>query len=231
MVRNAYLSEGGMQVVRLNEVTITASKRDANAFSSVYGGLADYRATGEELRRFGGSTGYDILMRVPSVRVSGDLITLSGQTRAPLFLIDEMRFEGEDAVESLRGLDANDIKSIEIVKSVSAGFLGPEASAGAILIMLNTGAEVKAKASPGLTVFTTQGYNKAVEFYHPVYETLEQISNQKSDVRSTIYWNPALNTDADGKAVIRFYTPDNLVKPHLIMEGITAGGYLMRFER
>jgi hypothetical protein len=231
MVRNAYLSEGGMQVVRLNEVTITASKRDANAFSSVYGGLADYRATGEELRRFGGSTGYDILMRVPGVRVAGDLITLSGQTRAPLFLIDEMRFEGEDAVESLKGLDANDIKSIEIVKSVSAGFLGPEASAGAILVMLNTGAEVKAKASPGLTVFTTQGYNKAVEFYHPVYETLEQIGSQKSDVRSTIYWNPALNTDADGKAVIRFYTPDNLIKPHLIMEGVTAGGYLMRFER
>ena len=46
-----------------------------------------------------------------------------------------------------------------------------------------------------------------------------------------LYWNPALNTDADGKAVIRFYTPANLVKPHLIMEGITAGGYLMRFER
>ncbi|WP_221659182.1 TonB-dependent receptor plug domain-containing protein [Bacteroides salyersiae] len=230
-VRNAYLSEGGMQVVRLNEVTITASKRDAGAFSSIYGGLADYRATGEELRRFGGSTGYDILMRVPGVRVSGDLITLSGQSSAPLFLIDEMRFEGDDAVESLRGLDANDIKSIEIVKGVSAGFLGPEAAAGAILIMLNTGADVKAKASPGLAVFTTQGYNKAVEFYHPVYETPEQKSSQKSDVRSTVYWNPDLKTDADGRTVIRFYTPDNLIKPHLILEGVTAGGYLMRFER
>lgn len=231
MIREAYLNEGGMQVIRLNEVTITASKREVGTFSSIYGGLSDYRATGEELRRFGGSTGFDILIRVPGVRVSGNHITLSGQTTSPLFLIDEMRFEEEDAIEALRGLDANDIKSIEIVKSVSSAFLGPEAAAGAILIMLSEGTEMKAKASPGLTVFTTQGYNKSVEFYHPVYETPEQHNNAKNDIRSTIYWNPMLHTDADGKAVIRFYTPDNPVTPHLIIEGITEGGYPIRFEK
>lgn len=230
-VREAYLSEGGMQVVRLSEVTITASNRDAGAFSSIYGGLSDYRATGEELRRFGGSTAYDVLMRVPGVRISGDVVTLSGENASPLFLIDEMRFEGSDAVESLRGLDANDIKSVEIVKSVSSAFLGPEAAAGAILIMLNEGTSVKREASPGLVVFTTQGYHNSIEFYHPVYDSPEQVSNPKRDLRSTIYWNPMLRTDADGKALIRFYTPDNPIMPHLVIEGVTEGGYPIRFER
>lgn len=63
-----------------------------------------------------------------------------------------------------------------------------------------------------------------------MYETSEPKENDKPDIRTTVYWNPNLQTDENGRAVIRFYTPDNLIDPHLIIEGVTANGYLLRVE-
>lgn len=227
-VRDSYLGEGGMKVIHLNEVTVTASKRAAGpAPLSALSNLV----WGDKLTNFGGSTAYDVVTRTPGVWQSGGKITLSGETQPPLFIISQMRYESESAVDALKSLDISTIESIEVIKGASAVFLGHEAAAGAVIVNLKDGAKIEAKAAPGLTMFTMQGYSKAVEFYHPVYETPEQMGNKKTDFRTTVYWNQDLQTDEDGKAIIRFYTPDNQVKPHLVIEGVAPSGYLMRFER
>lgn len=73
------------------------------------------------------------------------------------------------------------------------------------------------------------GYTLPKERYHPVYET-PTAENQKPDIRHTIYWNPTLPIDRNGKAIIRFYTSDQPENMHVVIEGITDRGKIVRYE-
>lgn len=49
-------------------------------------------------------------------------------------------------------------------------------------------------------------------------------ANETPDFRSTLYWNPSMQTDANGKAKIQFYTSDDVGTMTLHVEGYTATG-------
>jgi len=49
-----------------------------------------------------------------------------------------------------------------------------------------------------------QGYTHALEYYSPAYPTKE-LYMDKVDKRRTLYWNPSIQTDGNGKAVIECY--------------------------
>ena len=49
-----------------------------------------------------------------------------------------------------------------------------------------------------------QGYTHALEYYSPAYPTKE-LYMDKVDKRRTLYWNPSVQTDENGKAVIECY--------------------------
>ena len=53
------------------------------------------------------------------------------------------------------------------------------------------------------------------------------------DYRSTLYWNPLLITDENGKATIRFFNSDNAHKIEIAVEGLSSSGvpgtYLQTF--
>lgn len=49
-----------------------------------------------------------------------------------------------------------------------------------------------------------QGYTHALEYYSPAYPTKE-LYMYKVDKRRTLYWNPSVRTDENGKAVIECY--------------------------
>ena len=49
-----------------------------------------------------------------------------------------------------------------------------------------------------------QGYTRPLEYYSPAYPTKE-LYMDKVDKRRTLYWNPSVRTDENGKAVIECY--------------------------
>ena len=49
-----------------------------------------------------------------------------------------------------------------------------------------------------------QGYTHALEYYSPAYPTKE-LYMDIVDKRRTLYWNPSVRTDENGKAVIECY--------------------------
>jgi len=57
----------------------------------------------------------------------------------------------------------------------------------------------------GAIMFTYQGIYMAREFYQPDYENKNV---QTLDNRTTIYWNPDIETDSTGKAKVSFYNSD-----------------------
>jgi hypothetical protein len=73
---------------------------------------------------------------------------------------------------------------------------------------------------------TFRGYTTGTEFYAPEYPN----GPIKGDVdyRRTLYWNPALTTDANGQAEVLFYNNGYSKQFHISAEGITPQGLVMK---
>lgn len=71
---------------------------------------------------------------------------------------------------------------------------------------------------------------RARQFYVPQYDTLAQQPAQRSDFRSTIYWNPNIQTDSKGEARVEFFTSDAITNFRATLEGIGAQGEVGRAE-
>ena len=76
---------------------------------------------------------------------------------------------------------------------------------------------------PGTIVEKRMGFVLAREFYSPQYDTPKP-PNSPTDNRTTIYWNPVVKTDKNGKATISFYTSDEKTTFRVRMEGIIPTG-------
>ncbi|MGB3105350.1 hypothetical protein [Sphingobacterium siyangense] len=81
--------------------------------------------------------------------------------------------------------------------------------------------------APRSTVFPA-GYQSPVEFYHPTYDTQERKLDGSVDERETVYWNPKLKSDIDGKINFSFYTTDRHGTYTIILEGISENGEIVR---
>ena len=82
------------------------------------------------------------------------------------------------------------------------------------------------------TVYKAIGYAENAEFYHPVYDTPEKVNDKTPDHRTTLYWNPCLQTGPDGKAAFEFYSGDSgSPKYEITLEGVTSSGNVCRYQQ
>ena len=72
------------------------------------------------------------------------------------------------------------------------------------------------------------GYHEPTEFYQPKYEVEEERTNPEPDERATLYWNPNVSLTSQGKEMLQFYTSDCKEPFHIIIEGITPFGKVIR---
>ncbi len=70
-------------------------------------------------------------------------------------------------------------------------------------------------------------YDKGRVFYAPKYKS-KKLEAHRSDFRSTIYWNPAVEIDRKGKGKIEFYNSDDISTFKTIIEGFGINGSLGR---
>ncbi len=72
---------------------------------------------------------------------------------------------------------------------------------------------------------SSTNYYRPREFYAPRYEKIDRSQPlQRNDLRSTVYWNPRLRTNAEGIAEIEFYHSDELSTFTTQLEGISHDG-------
>ncbi len=62
------------------------------------------------------------------------------------------------------------------------------------------------------------------EYYSPAYPTEQDRQFPVPDIRKTIYWNPDVKLDENGKARLVFYNSDRYTHVNCILEGITDEG-------
>ncbi len=132
--------------------------------------------------------------------------------------------------QSLNDISAMDIYSIEVLRSGAySAIYGSEAFSGALVITTKRGNEHKdivSTAAAGLITYPFKGYYLAKTFYSPKYDVTQAMKT--IDARSTIYWDPEIITDKEGKASFEYYNADTKGTYRVVIEGIDGDGNIGR---
>ncbi len=80
----------------------------------------------------------------------------------------------------------------------------------------------KRKETRGTRQTRFYGYSAPMEFYSPDY-TYERLPEEK-DFRRTLYWNPNVETDKDGNAMVSFFNNGKATDINISAEGLTNEG-------
>jgi hypothetical protein len=86
------------------------------------------------------------------------------------------------------------------------------------VVSLNAYADSYRGNPKGAVILPFKGFYQAKEFYAPKYENN---NTDKADNRTTIYWNPEVNTDSTGKAKVSFYNSDLKGKAIIKIAGVS----------
>jgi hypothetical protein len=163
--------------------------------------------------------------RVAGVNIQGapgqETVVFRGQNITPAFFIDGMAVT-QDMLETINPCD---IEFLDVLKDGEAFTTG---SALGISILTKRGnpnydwSKDTNQDSPNVVMLKKVGYARAKEFYAPTY--LPSSIFEKPDFRSTLFWQPVVKTDANGKASISFYNSDATNKINVNMQGIAPTG-------
>jgi len=165
-----------------------------------------------------------LIGRVPGYKPNGHL---RGATGPPLYLLDGT------PIDDPNGLSILDIDFVDIIHRPRATIYGARGGNGVIAIYTFDGTKKpttkKDTKRRGILNFNHPGYGQAKKFYEPVYKFKRQ-EDARPDYRSTIYWKPTIELDADNKTSVSFYTSDATSPYKIVLEGITLDGEIIRFE-
>jgi len=147
-----------------------------------------------------------------------------GKTVAMKIMVDGMIMDAE----TLNTLPPEIIESVEVLKSVGfTSIYGQDGYNGLLLINTKKGNYTGSALNANIVSFVPKGYYKAREFYSPQYDD-PKTNTQIADLRSTIYWNPNIATDKDGKASFEYFNADTKGTYRIVVEGIDSNGQLGR---
>ena len=126
----------------------------------------------------------------------------------------------------------NIVKRVDLIEGSNMVLWGDVGdSRGMISITTKTGSELDAVSQtlPARDVgFSSPlGYQTPAEFYAPTYPTEKARRSMVPDYRTTLYWNPAVELDETGHAVVELYTSDAPADYNVTAEGVTREGKII----
>lgn len=142
------------------------------------------------------------------------------------FLLNDVpsEFTGTRRPEELMG---DEIEKVLIVedREISRFYYPLDESEPVVIILHFFKNGIQPKEPIGIRRTTFQGYTEAKEFYSPVYQPSVPI--MESDYRRTLYWNPNITTDTEGKAKVEFHNNGTCKKLLFSIEGLSNEGAIL----
>jgi len=162
--------------------------------------------------------------------VNGEIIltrnrntSIAGETPAVQFYVDGMTVDQE----YVQSLPVEDVEVVEVLKNAALTTIyGSGGYGGIVLVTTKRGSKDRQSKTPGILSLVAKGYERTKEFYSPQYTT--STPNSPKDLRSTIYWNPNIITNKEGKATLDYFNADGVGDYKVIVEGINADGKIGR---
>lgn len=229
--------ENGMRNIFLEDVVVTARKKvNKTPYESIPGAITIKE---EDIKQ-------SPMMELPTFLASRlpGLITLpqglfrfkdlgSSSPKPIQIILNEFPvYDPQIAKTILETLQLRDIEQIDYNREAAEGLAWfPMTGASFIAITLKKEAEPYDYMPKNIQLVQLLGHQKPTAFYSPKYETPQQKNNETSDLRTTIYWNPNIQTNRRGKAFVEFYTADGNTPYSLVIEGISQKGRLIRSKK
>lgn len=174
--------------------------------------------------------------------ISGPTIQIRGMRSMPgnnnaLVVIDGV----VSSATALNSLPPKLISNMTVLKgSQASAMYGSDGVNGVILvntiknrnefvkfdITSNSDYDVFQIRNDSLSYYSSRYYQR--KFAYPEYKTTT--TSYRHDYRETLYWNPTVETDKNGKAKIEFYQSDANSAFRILTEGISASGLIGRDE-
>ena len=152
--------------------------------------------------------------------------SVSWRGGTPSFYLNEMPVD----ISQVASTNTSDVGYIKVFQPPFFGAFGGGAN-GAIAIYTKKGGATPAVKGKGMPSKLVIGYAPQKEFYSPNYATFDQ-RNEQEDLRSTLYWNPMILTNAINRTVkLTFFNNDITRSFRVIVEGVTKDGRLTHIEK
>ncbi|MET0572841.1 MAG: TonB-dependent receptor plug domain-containing protein [Pedobacter agri] len=214
------------RTIKLEEVTITEKKNPAKNSANLNGaGRADYIMTADDLTTCI-TLSQCLQGRLPGVIFRGNTPYLMRSQDTPMqIILDGMRVEAD----FLDNIIPSDVESIELLKTIgNTAIYGSQGGGGVLVITTKRGGGSASynHYAPGVVTLNPKGFSVSREFYAPKYDG--EVNNNRADLRTTIYWNPQVVAENDGKGKFEFFNADEPGQYRVVMEGIDAFGHLAR---
>ncbi len=137
----------------------------------------------------------------------------------PDVYIDQMKMENTSDLDHWY---VSDIENVVVLRPTEAGALY-NSPGGVILVSLRRGFS-QADDNINTKIIAPLGWQKPSRYYSPDYSLKQDCDAVKYDNRTTLYWNPFVQTDENGVAEISFYTSDRKTEYRFSIEGVTNDG-------
>ncbi len=139
-------------------------------------------------------------------------------------------------VNSLGGMTGENVASVEVFLKDDLGTVNRQNNINGVIVINQKEKPKGQKITKAQLLdmlpknyqltFSPQGYEKERSFYIPKYDVPANLN--RKDLRTTVYWNPNVATDATGKANFEFYNADGKGKYKVVIEGIDDNGEVAR---
>jgi hypothetical protein len=141
-------------------------------------------------------------------------------TNQPMFMLDGLEVDEK----RIHDLQVSDVDKVEtITESGKLAFFGFRASYGIVSVFTKRGRNSPIQPPLNFINQPVYGYYQARTFYSPKYD-VPQSEFSKPDLRTTIFWEPNLETDIDGNATVSFFNADNREIIKADVEGLAEPG-------
>ncbi|HLZ17712.1 MAG TPA: hypothetical protein VKQ08_11755, partial [Cyclobacteriaceae bacterium] len=138
------------------------------------------------------------------------------KTGNPLYVIDGIATKNTEFFLSLKPADLVTLKIVNNLQKLNRfGFMGKN---GVVMIQTQKG-DVREPLDGSKLI---EGLNMPISSSIPGHSDARFA--RRPDFRSTIYWNPTIETDSAGKASIEFSCSDDIGKLSICIEGFATGG-------
>ncbi len=165
--------------------------------------------------------------------------SISGNNQ-PLIIVDGVLY----SQKSLSNLNANEVNTVTVLKNAAATSLYGSSGANGVIVITTKNQNFynswgKKKLNNGKynnyaikNFYNSQPTNlyQAKQFYMPKYEGKE-LPEERKDFRQTIYWNPVIQTNKNGKATFEFYNSDAITSFQITAEGIGYNGLVGKKQK
>ena len=222
-------------LIRLNQAVVRGKRKETKGSPSLYGITPDATAVQDPERPVQTEV---LLSRIPGVYVTGNLnmdyrITLPMRivaTMAPVLWVVDGLILADQGIDGhpFSFIPFTEIDRIEMVSGPNAAIFGARGAGAVFLLYTRSGAGMDYIPRKDAAL-EFRGFAPEREF-DPSRTSLVR-GRRPAGTPKSLYWNPEVQTDANGEAVVRFTSPASYDKVRVTAMGVApdgATGYLRK---